>query len=327
MNYFDSTIRAGYYDAFQLEGIDHTYAILDRAGELWAFPCFGGVALRNGDEFKQTNVRYPVDLWTPYMIGSKSVGSALPANLHVALGMAQFRTNPAYNSRLSEWKTYWDNHIDGISCWAGIVYGVSGVCQQACNRILWATRKDNFTECPVNWPPSFSGTYWVYGYYGKTSEAFATLLASQLVAEAEASANISVASDLCQAVGESLQNALEKKEQPAERRHEIAGMIANAPAGGNVADSTVLISGLLAPDARFAAVKQELDKQLLRGEVTHDEYAGQVNAAFARMIEEFRNVLPASTFETLFPEGSKKQLIIRSQMPETYEGFQELACV
>lgn len=357
MSHFDSTIRAGYYDAFQLQGIDHTYAMLEHNGELWAFPCFGGVALPGHDDLKQTNVRYPVDLWTPYAIGSRNAGSSLPANLHVALGMAQFRTNPAYNFRLSEWKEYWKNAIDGAACWAGIVYGVSGVCQQACNRVLWASRSGDFTESPVNWPPSFSSTYWVYGYYGKTSEDLAVELASQLVREAQGrmlprlmmdSADIMsadlLASDMAVnaaelptavgmdeelrcALGKSLLNSLGNKEFSAERREDVRELVAQAPSGEKVAESSLLMSGLLAPDARFFDIKQELDKQLLRGELSNHEYAKNVNRAYSRMLEELQNVLPPSTFQALFPKGSEQMLVLPSQMPQSYDAFQEVACV
>lgn len=357
MSYFDSVIRAGYYDAFKLRGIDHTYAILDHNGEQWAFPCFGSIALTEG-HLGNTSVRYPADLWTPYMIGSRNVGSALPANLHVALGMAQFRVNPTYNFRLSEWEAYWNSGaIDGAACWAGIVYGVSGVCQQACNRVLWSTRTNGFTESAVNWPPSFSQTYWVYGYFGKTSEMIAIALASQLAAEAqsrtmpmmlmnlgdmitpealapgaasepaELSAGIGMDKKTRIAVGHAVRQLLDKKDTVAERRHEVVEMVAQAPAGEQVTESSVLVSGVLGPDLKFAAIKQELDRQLLRDEVSHDEYAAQVNAAFSRMVGELRNVLPAITFEAIFPEGTKTNLIVPSLMPASYEVFQETACV
>src|SRR5579875_743053 len=151
MPYFDSTIRAGYYDAFQITGLDHTYLILDCNGEEWAFPCFGSIARSEGD-FGNRAVKYPADLWTPYTFGSRNLGSALPANLHVALGIAQFRPDPAYNYRISEWEAYWRTSSGGVGCWAGIVYGVAGVCQQACNRILWCTQVSDFDQSAVNWP-------------------------------------------------------------------------------------------------------------------------------------------------------------------------------
>jgi hypothetical protein len=360
MNYFDSVIRAGYYDAFKLRGIDHTYAILDHNGELWAFPCFGSVALREG-HFGNTSVRYPADLWTPYMIGSRNLGTTLAANLHVALGMAQFRPNPTYNFRLSEWEAYWNSGaIDGAASWAGIVYGVSGVCQQACNRVLWSTRMDGFTESAVNWPPSFSSTYWVYGYFGKTSELIALALASGLAAEArsrpmstmlmslgdmiatpaahpithsltqasgELSTGVGMDRDTRIAVGQAVRQSLDKKDSTAERRGEVVEMEVQAPSGEQVVESAALVSGILGPDMKFTTVKQELDKQLLRGEIRHEEYAAQVNAAFSRMITEFRNVLPASTFEALFPEGDTVNLIVPGLMPASYEVFQETACV
>jgi hypothetical protein len=359
MTYFDSTITCGYYDAFQVQNIDHTYALIDHQGELYAFPCYGQVARHEG-EFGIKNVKYPVDLWTPYMLGSQNVGSSLPANLFVALGMAQFTRTPAYNHRLSDWIEYWKKMPDGAACWGGIVYGVSGVCQQVCNRVLWSTREKDFTYCPVNWPPSFSASYWVYGYYGKITEPVAELLARQLVEIARtasappilqmdriaamsvvvpprlpdvasppvaASTGVSLDPELRTALGKELRKELGGGVKKEERRGDVEQLLSRAPGGAAVTGSSLTLSGVLHPDEKFAALKSELDKQLLRGEIRHQEYADQVNQGFARMLEEFRNVLPAETFASLFPDSSAHNIVQRDQMPVSYEVFQKAAAI
>lgn len=64
----------------------------------------------------------------------------------------------------------------------------------------------------------------------------------------------------------------------------------------------------------------------MRGEVSHDEYADRVNREFGRMVEEFQNVLPPETFKAMFrdvPAGGTAQIIVRNQMPESYEPVQQ----
>ena len=355
MDNFDSTITCGYYDAFQLKDIDHTYALIQKGNETWAFPCYGQVARFEGD-FGNKHVKYPVDLWTPYMLWSRNVGSSLPANLFVALGMAQFRTNPTPNFRLSDWVNYWKTMPDGVACWAGIVYAVAGVCQQVCNRVLWCTRERDFLYCPVNWPPSFSVTYWIYGYWGKITEGVAELLARRLVDLAHAVPPVALAEappvagatlepmpivggaasaatgeglegDLRTALGKELHAQLCEEPDKDRRQDEIQQIVSRAAGGAAVAASPVDMSGLLQPDEKFSAMKSELDKQLLRGEVSHREYADRVNRGFSRMLEEFRNVLPPETFEALFPEGATENIVRCEQMPESYEVFQRAAAI
>ncbi len=112
-----------------------------------------------------------------------------------------------------------------------------------------------------------------------------------------------------------------------ERRGDIQQMLSAAPGGAAVAGAPVKMSGLLQRDEKFMAMKTELDKQLLRGEIGHQEYADRVNKRVAHMIEEFRNVLPPETFKALFPDGGAQKIVLRYQMPESYEVFQKAAAI
>ncbi len=352
MKYYDSNITVGYYRAFGVQFADHTYAIFDYRGEKWAFPCFGMVAEKEGER-GNTGVHYPVDMWTPYMRWHQNVGPNLKGNLFVALGMAQYnRTNPTRNFRLSEWNAYWDSGwSDGLACYSGIVYGVSGVCHQTCNRILWSSRQFDFTECPVNWPPSFSASYWVYGYYGKTTEHLAISLIKDLIkiAPAMSSHYLSALSDTSgtdrDAAGDAAgaesdcQNLIDENASvigahlksgvdASGRRAEIEEMLTHAPEGLEVANQRLPMDGVYEADARFQKVKRELDTQLLRGEVAHQEYAHQINAAFHTMVGELHEALPSNTFETLFPEAlltQPYQLVDPKLMPDNYARIQEAA--
>lgn len=86
--YFDCTLQVGYYKLSGGPVGEHTFVVGNYNGERYAFPCFGGYALSEG-EHGDSGVVYPAELWSPYIIGSTRQGNSLPANLYVALGMAQ----------------------------------------------------------------------------------------------------------------------------------------------------------------------------------------------------------------------------------------------
>ncbi len=374
--YYDCTMTAGYYklgsssssssssSGSSAGGVgEHTFNMAQYKGELYAFPCFGAFALQNDPDLlallkfklETLGLVYPAELWSPWMIGSKPQGKSLPANMYVAMGLAQFTPlppkNPAFDPkgppdyRVESWKNWWRSLPEkeqGYSseCNAGLTYAVTGVCQQASNRILWATRQDQFTYTPVNWPPSFSATYWVYGYYGKLTQAVAIALAGHLIHNAKRQAiggvSFEVDSDEMKAlkkVGNDAKKASLQKTRKAlvngvparTRKQEVKKMLAAAPETSLVIDSKKL-GGILAPDEKFNTLKTELDKQLVRGEVSHDEYAAQVNGAFGHMLQEFRNILPPETFKTMFrdvPESGPVEIIARKDMPESYEPVRE----
>ena len=347
--YFDCKIKAGYYNLFGGPVGEHTFAIAEQGSDTYAFPCFGSFAFGEKDR-GQVGVVYPATLWSPYMLFSQPQGQELPANLSVALGMAQWEPIQGPPTFLvSDWDNFWSSLPESLrglspSCNAGITYALTGVCQQACNRILWSTQQDWFTYTPVNWPPSFSASYWVYGYYGKLTEGAAVQFAAGLVAEAKRRTTrimYEVSFDADNAGQLALEEANRAAQKTAlrqtraalktvapkiKRNLEVRKMLKAVPGGKRVVDSKQL-SGMLGPDEKFNKLKLELDKQLLRGEVSHDEYAGRVNQAFSQMLEEFRNVLPPVTFRAMFrdvPTDGTIQLIARQQMPESYAPVQEM---
>ncbi|WP_151088602.1 hypothetical protein [Hymenobacter baengnokdamensis] len=346
MAYFDSTLTVGYYDAFGVDHIDHTYALVAHGSDTYAFPCYGDFATSTSGPGARgnVNVKYPVDMWTPYMIGSQNVGSHRPASLFVALGMAQFRFDPAYNWRVQDWPE--GSQIGGVACWGGIVYGVSGVCQQVCNRVLWSTVDNRFNETPVNWPPTFSATYWVYGYYGKTTEEIAARVAFDLVklapfmpipqtiegnsgfanraAQPGAEAQLlDIQARHAAALRESLRQPMAAPERQLEIQHLIEVSQAQAePTAFARAAPAYNPQAVLARDTAFRVRKTELDILLLRGEVSRDEYATQVNQAFQHLLAELQDIMPPVVFDRLFPEYTAARpvvLVNREQMPESYD--------
>lgn len=339
---FDMSMQVGFYDAFGQPVAQHSYAIGAQhgTGTLFAFPSFGGFALGPGDRGHK-GVVYPARMWTPRMIGSQPVGIRLPSSLYMALGMGQFRVDPSYLYKVSDW----DENRAPDKCEAGLTYAINGVCHQACNRVMWATRMSNFTDCPVNWPDSFSASYWVYGYYGKLTEDVAVNLARRLAARAFPEGQFDVAAkgppvpeealpmaraatnELRELNGKALRGYLAGHVSREERQSEIDLMLSVALASHQAEFDPTAMQGILTPDERFRKLKLDLDQQLIRGQVSNAEYAATVNKAFRAMTTELRNVLAADAFEKLFPEqagGGHFDLVDPALMPVSYAATKAL---
>lgn len=345
-NFFDCTLRAGYYSLGGGPYAEHTFVTATRDGDAaqFAFPCFGSFGYANGERGHQAVV-YPAEFWSPYAIGSRPQGKELRGNLYVALGMARWSTQPGYDYQERDWDNFWSTLPEQLrgyspSCNAGLLYAVTGVCHQATNRILWASRQGDFTTTPVNWPPSFSKSYWVYGYYGKLSEEAAIAFANNLINVVRASGvgarkSGKTDSDELKAIAKVAEQATVRSiaqskaalttnaaQSAADRGQEIEAMLAltkSVQISGRVKGP----QGIIEIDREFQALKKELDIQLIRGEVSHKEYADKVNAAFCRMMEELRNEMAPEVFKVYFGDGKDTLLIVAEEMPD-YKPYQQV---
>lgn len=338
MAHKDSTIKAGYYGVAGSTVAQHTFVVAEHASGTYVMPCFGWYAFHEGHH-GASQVVYPAELWTPYIVGSKSVGHSASANLHVALGMAQFTANPAYNWKVEDWEKS-NPTFSGLVSTSGIVYGVTGVCQQATNRVLLSIGSSPLDTSPVCWPPSFSATYWVYGFLGKDTPV-ALLLAQSLFAQAEAGrghrvhgklhrmAEDSRMESLQAQQTESLQGQLDVALSPEQRIQQLQPMLASL---GEEKREELLDKPqrVLEPDLRFQEVKRELDRMLLAGTLRNQEYADQVNAAAQVLFTELKDRLPAEDYARLFPRFDPAQharLINPELMPSSYEEVREHTAV
>ncbi|MFZ6760876.1 hypothetical protein ACO0K9_27035 [Undibacterium sp. Ji50W] len=332
-NFFDCTIKAGYYDFIGPGIAQHTFAIAEKNGNTYAMPCFGSFALRE-EERGHRGVAYRAELWSPWIIGSQRQGQDLPANLSVALGMAQFNLLPGYDWKVADWDTYWAGlsaPLRGYSpqSWAGIIYGVHGVCHQACNRILWASRLGAFNYTPVNWPPSFSASYWAYGFYGGATEYAATILATALVIKAllgesnEAMDRLKRSEQLARDVmNHQTRIGLADHSEGAIRQHQVQVILDRLPQDLQIASPSA-VTEIIRFDRAFSKEKLTLDNDIILTNHTnyHDTYAAELNGKFSELLQKFRQVMPTETFNTLFPDvpvGRSFTLIERKLMHEDY---------
>lgn len=328
--YYDCTIRAGYYNLAGVDLAHHTYAVAEKNGQHHVMPCFGSFALSEGER-NNTGVRYPAELWSPSIIWSRQQGQSLPANLSVALGMAQFTVTPYLLWTAAEWDEHWRQNpqLNGYSLasWAGLLYAVTGVCHQACNRILWSTLQGGFIYSPVNWPPSLSASYWVYGFHGKDAAA-AAILATALVVKAllgdkADDGDLLKSHELAHNVRRHhLGHILNDRTNGEARGHEVQGILDHLPDDLKISDSTT-VSEIVRHDKIFSTAKNVMDNRLIRTENPsfHDEYADKVNDDFRSMLNQFRNIMPPATFERLFPDAVENKnytLVDRKLMPPNY---------
>lgn len=332
--YYDGTLRAGYYNLSGVEIAQHTYAMVSRQGQTYALPCFGSFATQEGQR-GHSGVQYPAEMWTPWILWSRSKGFELPANLLVALGMAQFSISPGYDWTENDWDAYWRDNpgLNGYSVgsWAGIVYGITGVCHQACNRILWSTTKGNFLDTAVNWPPSLSASYWVYGFHGRSPEA-AAILAGALVIKAllgdkADEGELRKSEDLARTVMH--HQTVQSLRDPTEsygRAREVRARLERLEQPLSLDAAT--IEAIVSLDRAFAQDKKERDAQLYQtdNDRQHDDYAGNVNQRFRDLLSQFRNLMPPQTFAHFFPDAVENRnysLVDRRLMPPNYRRHRE----
>jgi hypothetical protein len=303
--------------------------VAEKNGVAHVMPCFGSFALHEGDR-GNTGVRYPADLWSPSLIWSRNQGASLPANLSVALGMAQFTLTPYLRWTVEEWNEHWHNSPIGeygLASWSGLLYGVTGVCHQACNRVLFSTLQGGFIYSPVNWPPSLSASYWVYGFYGKDYAA-AMILAAALVVKAIAGekadqSELFRAHELAHNLRlHHVERVTNDQTNGEARAHEVRGLLEHLPDELKIADPAAVLK-IIDLDRQFSTHKTDMDRRLINTSTpsNHDEYAGQINEKFRTMLNGFRDTMPPETFERLFPDAVENRnytLIDRRMMPANY---------
>lgn len=346
VQHFDSHIRIGYYD-LKIEpfpGIaQHTFLIADDAnGVQHAFPCFGAFALREG-HLGRVNVKYPTNFWaqnTPWASNRELGRRFAGANLALLYKLGKFQHTPEHNFKLSDWYARWGEGQAGFSfdCGVGIaVYAVQGTCHQACNRLMWTVNRPADPYSFVNCPPSsnFScALYFEHGAWGRFGTAWEPALSwvkrwqgfpNGLQAGVSPSKEEAQAFEkdwqACEAgilreTAAYLKSTVNKIDREALMelfQSESADATIDAKAIDHMADSLYKIH----------TDKQELDRLILRGEVSNNDYAATINAAMDQWAQELKTLLPADAFKAFAGNGEATTVIIPSFMPPP-EKYQEI---
>jgi len=337
---YDSSIQCGYYGVNGGDALHHTYAVITTGAERYMLPCFGGYAEREGDT-GATKVAYPAELWSPWLIGSQPQGRSLASNLYVALGLAQFTLNPAFNWTRADWDTSLQhNALAGLAHHGGMIYAIQGVCHQACNRVLRCTRDRDYTYSPVNWSPSMVASHLAFGWWGIGDE-IAQVLAHELHRRAgqgyglgelsPASADDRAFDDDLRARQIAALRAQVRTQPDRDTRAAAVERSLSAGASASPADAAASLSvserereGVLSRDLRFQKHKHELDRALLRGDVGRTAYAGAINSELAILVQELKDILPDPLQASMFDDRPMSTGVIDpALMTQDYEALGE----
>ncbi|BAZ49655.1 hypothetical protein NIES4103_22670 [Nostoc sp. NIES-4103] len=305
MLHTDATATVGYYPTDTVGQHTYLYVQPDQGEEI-IFPCYGGARKDSSNH----NV-YPAHFWTPNIIGYKDVGISVRINLKVARAIATYQHKPdirnSYDRRSGGWLNLGD-------C-SGLVYGVSGVCHQMCNRILTASQSIlSILNAPVNWPPSLSVTYWIYGFTGG-------VVAERPLAEYDLKAFVS------EELSENpllinLREDIKTKHLPDNRLPELQMKLTRTLGFEKASKYPIAVtSKFLNEEVQFYTNKMNLDHQLLEGTLSKYEYVEQLNKAFRDFTAKLSSFLPHEDYISIFgtnPEVPVYELVKEDLMPDDY---------
>ncbi len=328
-----STMQVGFYDLQDFNLAQHSFGIMD--GDV-RFCCYGGT--------DGPNRVFPAVFWKPQRGSWDNRGKGpLVCNSYIARGLAEFQIPSDLSRKVYDRKSGGYRNLGDCS---GIEYAINGVCHQMCNVItialdpaLWYG--GDIDWAPVNWPPSLAWSWLGWSFRGTIfpgglAEPFLRIVREMYRRLHKLSYNVPAEelptndqlpgyfNDLYAAKDKLLKESLETEPQPEARAIQLENLFSGTL--GAAADVHGLSASILDADTAFLKVKQDLDNQLIRGQIGHSDFADAVNKAFATMIDRYVNVLNPEDFKKVFGSlpGDKPPALIDPQlMPETYEGVKE----
>jgi len=299
-------LQGGYYSIDGASILEHAFVVGHDPDRTTYFPCYGGTDRTEGREF-------PAPLWTAWRVGYERIGTEVAADLALAAICA---------SGSPEWRDSYDRHLGGpfqVGDCSGILYGVSGVCHQMANRILYANNGPHVgsmeARCVV-WPPSLSATWVTYGFFGRQLEFDLYWDIVKRVYHSGGFAAADVGPDpMRQMVESHFANAY----QPENREPTVHAALSNH------AESPRQMEAAYEKDEVFTRDKRELDIQLVRGEISVDGYVNALNDEFARYLPELEDIVTSGQ-EQVILDDQNHELVSRDLMLDqgAYQEFRSL---
>lgn len=296
-----ATLRVGHYP-INSNTADHAFAIMDCNGEEYRFQCYGGVW--DSDRYYPAEYYVRRSMWYTRG-GAITEYRELACHPQIAIHLAQWG-NP-----LNWGKHDYDQKSGGYTgrgdC-AGLTYALDGVCHQMCNTVTCATQPHDPLNALINWPPSLNSSKLIYGNRGTWGHETAiedyvrTLLAFYGDMTAATDAAGADAADLdfapldaeLSAIEErrraAMRSALENGPDADERRQFLSGAVPGLDAAEPVLDV----------DLETMALKHELDNLLVRGQISHDEYAARMNEGVRKLVDRYADVMGEESFVQAF---------------------------
>jgi len=283
-------LSGGYYnlDIPGLEKAQHTYVIANyNTPNEVRFQCYGGTdtAHRNDGSV------YPDDLYKPSILppyityGTKAIGNLALARA-IACGDPGAAPRSDYNQKLG------GPYLFGDNC--GVIYGIQGVCHHMEARILWAC-----DDSPCLWPPSATASFWVWydlqmgtGFYGKDWNYWKPIFEKmkEKTSKRETLTQVDIAGLVKRSVKETL-----KQVDSQEFRAAINNVLPTSDAKRRT-QAEVVPEKMLA----FLQFKTDLDRALLHGSVSKQEYAHTLNVNFKETMTELANDMSAAEYKRMF---------------------------
>lgn len=215
------------------------------------------------------------------------------------------------------------NCISQPSSHAGIIYGVTGVCHQTSNRILWPSRKI-VSAARGYWASSL-----VYGTYGTDIVAWLARIAACSLVKSDRAAKAAVMAPAKereaapQSAGEKSYmerlQALYEKEAAAPRMLKQGGrpaellgaeldLMLDYRLGKRVTgDAGAELKGL---QQKLLAQMDSLEKGLYSNDITAVQYADRVNEQFADTLKRAVKVLGPETYTGLFGVAADERMLL-----------------
>ena len=192
---------------------------------------------------------------------------------------------------------------DGLGDCAGVLYGVTGVCHQMANRILYAADADLQMRPPTAWL-----SYPAYGPFGSTSALvawsnwkFPAPFIENVARRAGVELKATTEEEVCRRVKDPylravLDHRMANRDEPANTEREFEIMIDHRLPGLDRHRRNRMLAG----QRQFLDRKEELSGQLVGREIPVREFDVVVNAAYMETLAGFDRMLGDDNFTALF---------------------------
>ncbi|NVO12344.1 MAG: hypothetical protein HXX16_20470 [Bacteroidales bacterium] len=311
-----NVFSGGYYN-LNIPGLgwaQHTYVIanFNTPGEV-KFPCYGGTDTAR----KLAGSKYPETLYKPQITPPYTqYGNRVEGDLWLARAIACGDVNAAPRNN---YDSHWGGKYTFGDC-CGLAYAIHGVCHHMEARILWSCN-----NTPILWPPTATASYWVWmdlkmvtGFYGNTWFIWKPIFEKMKKTPHLTTAFDEI--DFTALMRQSLQEKIDYVDHPDFSAALGAAMATTAGDIQKVQQFNAVPDRML----KFHQFKNELDKQLLKGTVSKQEYADQLNKMFKQVMLDFANVLDTGSHQNLFgiaPAAEVELGINPALIPDNFSDF------
>ncbi|MDR3270489.1 MAG: hypothetical protein LBT32_03090 [Peptococcaceae bacterium] len=288
---YTGKMEVGYY-SLDIGIFEHTYCIMkqdDQTNKV-NFHCSGGI---NG-----TGNVFPAYF---YDQNAEKKGKEAPCNPLVARVLAAWDENV-------EWtRTDYNRSTD----YAGIHYGIDGVCHQICNTILCSTNTEHPFSGYVNWPDSFDISRFFYAIRGNASrrdtaiQKLVDVAKNLTIIDDSKRALFPILAEIRSIARQDLESYLSGESLQANRVALIRQNIMSANNKLTKEEVEAAASKIVDLDMKLAKDKVTLDNQLMNDSIKKEQYANEVNS---RLIKLNNGYSELSLNSSIKPIGDKQSL-------------------